>query len=50
MTWKKLIENDLSEISHVDPKKRNNWRSGVRSAMVQLASYLDVDDAPAPAC
>ena len=56
LTWKKLTEKDCAErkLTKVDTHERNNWRSGVRSAM-RAASQLpgrgptDVDDAPAPA-
>ena len=35
MTWKQLTEKDCREwkLSAIDPHDRDNWRSGVRSAM-----------------
>ena len=57
MTWKQLTERDRREwkLSAIDPHDRDNWRSGVRSAMC-AASQLPgrgptvVDMAPVPAC
>ena len=42
-TWKKLTEKDCHEwkLTTVDLQERSIWRSGVRSAMLQLASYLE---------
>ena len=42
-TWKKLMEKDCHEwkLMTVDPQERSTWRSGVRSACMQLASYLE---------
>ena len=42
-TWKKLTEKDCREwkLTTVDPQERSTWRSGVRSGIVQLASYLE---------
>ena len=56
MTWKQLTERDRreSKLSAIDPHDRDNWRSGVRSAM-RAASQLPgkgptvVDMAPIPA-
>ena len=41
MTWKQLTERDRREwkLSAIDPHDRDNWRSGVRSAM-RAASQL----------
>ena len=41
MTWKQLTERDRREwkLSAIDPHERDNWRSGVRSAM-RAASQL----------
>ena len=43
MTWKQLTERNCREwkLSAVDPHDRYTWRSGVRSAIVQQASYLE---------
>ena len=43
LTWKKLKGKDCREwkLTTVDPQERCTWRSGVRSAMWQLASYLE---------
>ena len=56
MTWKQLTERDHREwkLSAIDPRDRDTWRSGVRSAM-HAASQLPgrgptvVDMAPIPA-
>ena len=55
MTWKQLTERDCRErkLSANDPRDRDTWRSGVRSAM-RAASQLPgrrptvVDIAPVP--
>ena len=41
MTWKQLTERDCREwkLSAIDPRDRDTWRSGVRSAM-HAASQL----------
>ena len=43
MTWKQLTERDCREwkLSAINPHDRCTWRSGVRSACVQQASYLE---------
>ena len=43
MTWKQLTERDCREwkLLDIDPQDRHTWRSGVRSAMMQQASYLE---------
>ena len=43
MTWKQLTERNCREwkLSAINPHDRRTWRSGVRSAMVQQASYLE---------
>ena len=43
MTWKQLTERDCREwkLSAINPHDRRTWRSGVRSAIVQQASYLE---------
>ena len=45
MTWKQLTERDCREwkLSAINPHDRDTWRSGVRSAIVQQASYLEGD-------
>ena len=56
MTWKQLTERDRKEckLSAINPRDRDTWRSGVRSAM-RAASQLPgrgptvVDMAPIPA-
>ena len=56
LTWKQLTERDRREwkLSAIDPRDRDTWRSGVRSAM-RAASQLPgrgptvVDMAPIPA-
>ena len=56
MTWKQLTERDRREwkLYAIEPHDRDNWRSGVRSAM-GAASQLpgrgptDVDIVPEPA-
>ena len=57
MTWKQQTERDVREwkLSAIDPRDRDTWRSGVRSAL-RVASQLPgtgpivVDMAPIPAC
>ena len=57
MTWQQLTERDRTEwkLSAINPHDRDNWRSGVRSAMC-AASQLPgrgptvVDMAPVSAC
>ena len=43
MTWKQLTERDCREwkLSAINPHDRYTWRSAVRSAMLQQASYLE---------
>ena len=43
MTWKQLTETKCRKwkLSAIDPHDRHTWSSGVRSACVQQASYLE---------
>ena len=43
MTWKQLTERDCREwkLSAFDPHDRDTWKSGMRSAMREQASYLE---------
>ena len=48
LTRKQLTERDCREwkLSAIDPHDGHYWRSGVRSAMLQQASYMYLDGGP----